>query len=59
MLLSWEGAPLYFGLVFMLESMQPELVLGNLEDVAPAVGDYAATVIKHFVYLELIAMSSG
>src|SRR5664279_5123278 len=65
-LLSEEGAqqgdplgPLYFCLVFkeLLESLQSELILGYLDDVA--VGDDAATVITDFILLETTAQNLG
>ena len=65
-LLSEEGAqqgdplgPLYFCLVFkeLLESLQSELVLGFLDDVA--VGDEAETVIRDFILLETTAKNIG
>jgi len=65
-LLSEEGAqqgdplgPLYFCLVFkeVLESLQSELVLGYLDDVA--VGDSAATVLNDFKQLETTAKHLG
>jgi len=65
-LLSEEGAqqgdplgPLYFCLVFkeLLESLQSELVLGYLDDVA--IGDSAATVLNDFIHLETTANQLG
>ena len=65
-LLSEEGAqqgdplgPLYFCLVFkeLLESLESELVLGYLDDVA--VGDTAAIVLKDFILLEKTAEHLG
>ena len=65
-LLSEEGAqqgdplgPLYFCLVFkdLLESLQSELVLGYLDDVA--VGDTAAIVLQDFILLEKTAEHLG
>jgi len=61
-MLSEEGAeqgdplgPLYFCLDFkeLLESLQSELVLGYLDDVA--VGDTADIVLKNFILLESTA----
>jgi len=65
-MLSEEGAqqgdtlgPLYFCLVFkeLLESLQSELVLGYLDDVA--VGDTAEIVLKDFILLESTAARLG
>ena len=65
-LLSEEGAqqgdplgPLYFCLVFkeQLESLQSELVLGYLDDVA--VGDTAEIVLNDFILLEMTAKHLG
>jgi len=65
-MLSEEGAqqgdplgPLNFCLVFkeLLESLQLELVLGYLDDVA--VGDTAEIVLKNFILLELTAARLG
>ena len=51
--------PLYFCLVFkeLLESLESELVLGYLDDVA--VGDTAAIVLKDFIVLEKTAEHLG
>ena len=65
-LLSEEGAqqedplgPLFFCLVFkdLLESLQSELVLGYLDDVA--IGDTAAIVLQDFILLEKTAEHLG
>jgi len=65
-MLSEEGAqqgdplgPLYFCLVFkeLLESLQSELVLGYLDDVA--VGDTAEIILKDFILLESTAARLG
>jgi len=51
--------PLYFCLVFkgLLESLESELVLGYLDDVA--VGDSAEMVLQDFILLESTAMHLG